>query len=126
MPPQRNLAIGPNTLEIGSLKGNVHPEPMDIPIYEIAPPGSQVMDMIGQLVSALDRDRLARHLVEGTGCSLKDFYSHHLASFDRRGNHISAKNWLNDVEELLAATRCTDEQKVAYTIYKLAREAKHW
>jgi hypothetical protein len=69
------------------------------------------MDTIGQLVSALDRDRLARHLVEGTGCSLKDFYSHHLASFDRRGNHISAKNWLNDLEELLATTGCKMSKK---------------
>ena len=45
-------------LEIGSPEGNVHHEPMDIPVYEAAPPGNQVMDNIVQLVSALDRNRI--------------------------------------------------------------------
>jgi hypothetical protein len=56
-------------------------------------------------VLALDRDRVARQLVEGTRCSLKDICSHHLESFDGKGDHINAKNWLNDVGELLATTR---------------------
>jgi hypothetical protein len=77
-------------------------------------------------VSALDRDRLSRLLVERTRYSLKNFYSHHSISFDGRGDHISAENWLNDMEELLATTRCTNEQKVAYTAYKLTGGAKHW
>jgi hypothetical protein len=80
--------------------------------------GSQVMDTIGQLVSAIDRDWVARQPIEGIGCSLKDFYSHHLESFDWRGNHIRAENGLNDVDELLATVGCTNEQKVAYAAYK--------
>jgi hypothetical protein len=72
MSPQRNLATGPNALEIKSLEGNVHPEPMVIPVYEVAPLGCQVMDAIGQLVSALHCYRVARQPVEGIGCSLKD------------------------------------------------------
>jgi hypothetical protein len=67
------------------------------------------MDAIGQLVLALHCDRVARQKVEGTGCSLKDFCSHHLKSFDRRDDHICTKNWLNDVEELLATLGCTNE-----------------
>jgi hypothetical protein len=58
MPPQRNPATGSNALKIGSPKGNVHLEPVDIPAYETAPPKSQVMDAIGQLVLALDCDRV--------------------------------------------------------------------
>ena len=58
MPLQRNPTTGPNALEIGD--GSVHPEPMDIPINEATLPGSQVMDAIGQLVLALDHDRIAR------------------------------------------------------------------
>jgi hypothetical protein len=65
---------------------------MDIPIDEATLPGSQVMDVNGQLVSALDRDRVARQPAKGIGCSLKDFCSHHLESFDRKGNHIRAEN----------------------------------
>jgi hypothetical protein len=57
---------------------------------------------------------------------LKDLCSHHSVSFDGRGDHISTKNWLNDMEELLATIGCTNEQKVAYTAYKLTREAKRW
>jgi hypothetical protein len=89
MPPLRNPKTGPNALEIG--KGSVHPEPVDIPIDEATLPGRQVMDVIGQLVSALDHDRVARQPAEGTRCSLKDFYSHHSKSFDGRGDHIRAE-----------------------------------
>ena len=84
------------------------------------------MDAIGQLVLALDRDRIARQPAEGTRCSLKDFCSHHLESFDERGNHIHAENFLNDVEELLATLRCMNEQKVAYAARKLTGKAKRW
>jgi hypothetical protein len=98
-------------LDIKGPEGSVHPEPMDIPIDEVILPGSQVMDTICQLVLALDRDRVGRQPAEGTGCSLKDFCSHHLKSFDERDDHIRAENWLNDVE-LLATLGCTNEQKM--------------
>jgi hypothetical protein len=124
MPPRRNLAIGPNVLEIE--EGSVHPELVDIPIDEATLLGSQVMDAIGHLVSALDRNKVMRQPAEWTRCSLKDFYSHHSESFDRRGNHIRVENWLNDVEELLATLGCTNEQKVAYAAYKLSGETKRW
>jgi hypothetical protein len=71
---------------------------VDILVYEASPLGNQVMDAISQLVSALDCDRVARQPIEGTGCSLKDFCSHHSEDFDGRGDHISTENWLNDVE----------------------------
>jgi hypothetical protein len=122
MLPRRNPATEPNALEIGD--GSVHLEPVDIPVDDATLLGSQVMDAIGQLVSTIDRDRVTRQPAEGTGCSLKYFYSHHSESFDGRGDHISAENWLNDVEELLATLRCTNKQKVAYAAYKLTGEAK--
>ena len=106
MLPRRNPTIGPNALEIGD--GSVHPELVDIPIDEATLPRSQVMDAIDQFVSASERDRITREPAKGTGCSLKDFCSHHSESFDRRSDHICAKNWLND-EELLATLRCTNE-----------------
>ncbi|XP_059461853.1 uncharacterized protein LOC132190835 [Corylus avellana] len=80
---------------------------MDIPVYEAAPlKMDQLMDAIGRLVLALDHDRVT--------------------SFDGRSDHINAENWLNDMEELLTTTGCTNEQKVAYTTYKLTGEAKLW
>ena len=107
MSPRRNQATGPNALEIGD--ESVHPKPINIPIDEATLPRSQVMDAIGQLISTLDRDRIARQLVEGTRCSLKNFCSHHSESFDGRGDHIRAENWLNDLEELLVTLGCTNE-----------------
>jgi hypothetical protein len=67
------------------------------------------MEAIDQLVSAIDHDRVARQPVEGTGCSLKDFCSHHSESFDGKGDYTRAENWLNNVEELLATLGCTNE-----------------
>jgi hypothetical protein len=75
MPPRRNPTIGPNTLEIR--EGSVHLEFVDILVKEVTLLGSQVMEAIGQLVSAIDCDRVARQPIEGTRCSLKDFCSHH-------------------------------------------------
>jgi hypothetical protein len=60
LPLEGTLQPGSNALEIGGPEGSVHPEPVDIPIDEAMLPGSQVMDVIGQLVSALDHDRVAR------------------------------------------------------------------
>jgi hypothetical protein len=65
---------------------------VDIPIDEVTLLGSQVMDAIGQLVSALDRDSVTRQPTEGTRCSLKDFCSHHSESFDGRGDYICVEN----------------------------------
>jgi hypothetical protein len=109
-------------MDIG--EGSVHLEPVDIPVEESTLPGSQVMKAIDLLVLAIDCDRVVRQPVEGIGCSLKDFCSHHSESFNGKGDHTSAENWLNDVEELLATLGCTSEQKVAYATYKLTGEAK--
>jgi hypothetical protein len=59
MPLQRNPVIGPNALEIESPEENVHPELVDISVYEAAPLRSQVMDAISQLVSAIYHNRVA-------------------------------------------------------------------
>ena len=80
MLPRRNPVTRPKALEIESPKGNVHPELVDILVCEAIPPVSQVTNAIGQLVSALDRNKVKRQPVERTRCSLKDFCSHHSKS----------------------------------------------
>lgn len=69
---------------------------------------------------------MARQLATESGCSLKDFCHHKPDSFYRKGDHISAENWLNDMEELLNLIGCTEGQKVMYIAYKLLGEAKRW
>jgi hypothetical protein len=60
----KDLVTKPNVLEIE--EGSVHLKPVDISIDEATLPGSQVMDAIGQLVLALDHDRVTRQPAEGT------------------------------------------------------------
>jgi hypothetical protein len=114
-------------LEIGNPEDNVHLELLDIPVYRAMPPKRDLMmDVIRQLVSTLNQDRMARQSAAGSGCPLKDFCIHNPNNFDKNGDHINAKNWLNDMEELLTTTGCTNGKKVLYTSCKLIGEAKHW
>jgi hypothetical protein len=71
----------------------------------------------------MTQEREVRQPFAGQGCTFKNFYSHNSNSFDGTGDHISAENWLNDIEELLESTGCNDSQKVPY---KLFGEAKRW
>ena len=113
MPPRRNPVTRPNALEIGNVKDDIHPEPVDISVYKVVHSGRvQVMDAIGQLVSALDCNRVARQPALGLDCFLKGLCSNHLDSFERICNHINVETWQNNMEELLSTTRCTDEQKL--------------
>jgi hypothetical protein len=57
---------------------------------------------------------------------LKNFCNHSFNSLDGIGDHINAENWLNDMEELLSIIECIEELNVAYTAFKLSREAKGW
>ncbi|GLT53613.1 hypothetical protein SLA2020_268730 [Shorea laevis] len=68
----------------------------------------------------------ARQPFAGQGCTFKNFCNHNFDGFDGTGDHISAENWLNNMEELLEATGCNASQKVPYTPYKLFGEAKRW
>jgi hypothetical protein len=93
MPPRRNRATRPNVLEIRNPEDDIHPEPVDIPVYKAAPPGrDQTMDAISQLMSALDCDRVARQPAVESGCSLKDFCHHKPDSFDGTSDHIRVEN----------------------------------
>ncbi|XP_057962214.1 uncharacterized protein LOC131153772 [Malania oleifera] len=45
----------------------------------------------------------------------------------RRGvNPIVAKDWAQEIKELLGMLECTEEQKVRFATFKLVREAKRW
>jgi hypothetical protein len=64
-------------------------------------------------------ERETRQHVVGQGCALKNFCSHNSDNFDGTGDHVSAENWLNDMEELLETTSCINEHRVTYTAFKL-------
>ena len=105
MPPRRNPVTRPNALAIGNVEDDIHLEPMDISVYKVVRPGKeQVMDAIGQLVLALDCNRVVRQPTLGLGCFLKDFCSNHSKSFDKIYDRLSVENWQNNMKELLTTT----------------------
>ncbi|GLT71536.1 hypothetical protein SLA2020_435470 [Shorea laevis] len=108
MPPRRNTTTDPNALEMGDAEDHaIHPEPMDIPNQgAVHLNSSQLLAAVTQLVTAMTQEREARQPFAGQGCTFKNFCSHNFDDFDGTGDHISAKNWLNDMEELLEATGC--------------------
>jgi hypothetical protein len=128
MPPQRNPATGPNAVELGDVEDHAfHPEPVDIPIQgAVHPDSTQLLVAAYALVTTMTQEREARQPLVVQGCTLKNFCSHNFDGFDGTSDHISVKNWLNDVEELLEAMGCNASQKVPYTAYKLSGEAKRW
>jgi hypothetical protein len=64
--------------------------------------------------------------VEQLDCSFKDFCEHRYPSFNGSRGPMVAESWIIDVQELLEAIVCTDEQKAMYAGLKLTSEALRW
>ncbi|XP_041025378.1 uncharacterized protein LOC121265774 [Juglans microcarpa x Juglans regia] len=60
------------------------------------------------------------------GCTVEQFNRMHPPTFDGRGDATLAKDWIQDIKEILCVINCTDEQKVLYSTFKLMGEAKRW
>ncbi|XP_035540239.1 uncharacterized protein LOC118344220 [Juglans regia] len=60
------------------------------------------------------------------GCTIEQFNRMHPPTFYGRGDATLAKDWIQDIEEILCVINCTDEQKVLYSAFKLTGEAKRW
>ena len=100
-------------------------QPIDIPVYEAAPKKIS-SDGRDWLVSVGHRPRQGGKAASHKAWLFsKAFLQSSLDSFDEIGDHISVENQLNDMEELLTTTKCTEEQKAVHTTYKLTGEAKH-
>jgi len=52
-------------------------------------------------------------------CSFKDSDEHPFLVVKGNLNTERAKNWLMNLEELLQAMNCTEEQRIRYTTYNL-------
>ncbi|XP_057976101.1 uncharacterized protein LOC131163523 [Malania oleifera] len=48
------------------------------------------------------------------------------SSFEGGTDPIKAERWIQEMEKIMVVLNCTEEQKVLFATFKLAREAKQW
>jgi len=58
--------------------------------------------------------------------SLKDFLKHHLVKFNGKTSLDAANQWLKDLERIFDAKMCPVDNRLAFVVYMLTGEAKHW
>jgi len=58
--------------------------------------------------------------------SLEDFLKHHPKKFNRKTSPDAADQWLKDLARKFDAKMCPAENRLAFTVYMLTGEAKHW
>jgi len=58
--------------------------------------------------------------------SLEDFLKHHLTKFDGKTSPDAADQWLKDLECIYDTKMCPTENRLAFSVYMLTREAEHW
>lgn len=63
---------------------------------------------------------------EHLACSMQDFFSHQYRMFDGTQRPMVVEAQITDLQELLEAIGCTDNQKVNYAELKLSGEATRW
>lgn len=79
--------------------------------------------MAAHLVEAMSNARVSRPC---TGGRARVPVPRYFPPFDGIGGHLDGENWLNNIELLLEATGCMEEQKVTCIAYKLLGEVKRW
>jgi len=57
--------------------------------------------------------------------SLEDFLKHHLVKFNGKTSPDAADQWLKDLERIFDAKMCPADNRLAFAVYMLTREAKH-
>jgi len=58
--------------------------------------------------------------------SLEDFLKHHPVKFGGKTSPDAADQWLKDQERIFDAKMCPEESRLAFAVYMLTSEAKHW
>jgi len=56
---------------------------------------------------------------------LKDFLKHHPVKFNSKTSPDVAGQWLKDMEIIFDAKMCSKDNRLAFSVYMLTREAKH-
>jgi len=58
--------------------------------------------------------------------SLEDVLKHHPTKFDVKTSPDAVDQWLKDLKRIFDAKMCPVENRLAFSVYMLTREAEHW
>jgi hypothetical protein len=65
-------------------------------------------------------------LVEHIGCSMRDFTGQQFRTFNGTQGHTVAEAWISNIQLLHDTLKCTNEERLTYTILRLTGEALKW
>jgi len=57
--------------------------------------------------------------------SLEDFLKHHPVKFNGKTSPDATDQWLKDLERIFDAKMCPTDNRLAFAVYMLTREAEH-
>lgn len=60
------------------------------------------------------------------GCTIEQFNKIHSLTFEGKADPFAAEDWIQHIKNVPWVLRCTKEQKVLYSMFKLVGEAKRW
>ncbi|XP_057954055.1 uncharacterized protein LOC131148334 [Malania oleifera] len=72
-----------------------------------------------------DSNQVLRSVAQQS-CTIEQFTQMNSPDFSGGANPVIVKNWVQEIENILAVLRCTDEQKVLYATFKLMGDAERW
>ncbi|XP_059451000.1 uncharacterized protein LOC132181784 [Corylus avellana] len=64
--------------------------------------------------------------VERIGCSMRDFTDQQFRTFNGTQGHTVVEAWISDIQLLHDTLKCTNEEKLTYTVLRLTGEALKW
>jgi hypothetical protein len=64
--------------------------------------------------------------VERIGCSMCDFIDQQFRTFNLTQGHTLAKAWISAIQLLYDTLKCTNEERLTYTVFRLTGEALKW
>jgi hypothetical protein len=64
--------------------------------------------------------------VESIGCSMRDFIDQQFRTFNGTQVHTVAEAWISDIQLLHDTLKCTNEERLKYTVLRLTGEALKW
>jgi hypothetical protein len=131
------IMVGRNDLSAVAEEGAPHvnnenegiPPPPPPPIFHdgIHPTLAQFMgDITRQFTEAISRMSQPVAPTERIGCSMRDFTDQQFRTFNGTQGHTVAEAWISDIQLLHGTLKCTNEERLKYTVLRLTGEALKW
>jgi hypothetical protein len=131
------IMVGRNDLPAVAEEGAPHvnnenegiPPPPPPPIFHdgIHPTLAQFMgDITRQFTEAISRMSQPVAPTERIGCSMRDFTDQQFRTFNGTQGHTVAEAWISDIQLLHDTLKCTNEERLKYTVLRLTGEALKW